>query len=118
MKNLSTNINPQDKSAFIPNRFGNNYSRQTIWKMVKECVDTAGIDKNASPHWIRHTYATSVAKDETANLWRLQHDLGHSTITTTQGYVHIARGMQDTSVDHVGYLNNINERIFSDKFKK
>ncbi|MGI5920545.1 MAG: tyrosine-type recombinase/integrase [Syntrophomonadaceae bacterium] len=108
---LSTKINPRDKSAFIPNRFGNNYTRQTIWKMVKECVDAAGIDKNASPHWIRHTYATSVAKDGTANLWRLQHDLGHAAITTTQTYVHVARGMQDTSVDHVGYLKSIKNRV-------
>lgn len=110
---LTTEINPQNKSAFIPNRFGNNYSRQTVWKMVKECVEASGISKEASPHWLRHTYATSVAQDETANLWRLQHDMGHSTIATTQGYVHIARGMKDTSVDHVGYLNKLEKNIVS-----
>lgn len=109
---LTSVINAQNKSAFIPNRFGNNYSRQTIWKMIKECVEAAGISKNASPHWLRHTYATSVAQDQTANLWRLQHDMGHSTISTTQSYVHIARGMKDTSVDHVGYLKKLEENIF------
>jgi integrase/recombinase XerD len=110
---LTSKIDPRNKSAFIPNRFGNNYSRQTIWKMVKECVEASGISKNASPHWLRHTYATSVAQDETSNLWRLQHDMGHAAISTTQGYVHIARGMKDTSVDHVGYLHQIEKNIFS-----
>jgi len=56
---------------------------------------------------IRHSFATEVAKDETANLWRLQNDLGHAKITTTQHYVHIAQGMKDTSVDHLEYLSDL-----------
>jgi len=107
-------IDSQAKSPFLINPHGNNYSRQTIWQMVKDVVEASKINKNASPHWIRHAFATSVAKDEYANLWRLQYDLGHASITTTQDYVHIARGMKNTSVDHLGYLNKI-EQYLRDK---
>lgn len=104
-KGLNYEIDPRDRSPFLINKFANPYHPQSIWKIIKTIGIEAGIKKDVSPHWIRHTFATEVSKDQNSNIWRLQYDMGHASLTTTQAYVHIARGMRDTSVDHLQYLN-------------
>lgn len=112
-KCLSAEIDPRDLSPLLINRFGNPYHPQSLWKMVKQCCDEAGIHKNVSPHWLRHTFATEVSRDGNASIWRLQQDMGHASLYTTQAYVHIARGMEDTSVDHLGYLERLEKKLGS-----
>jgi integrase/recombinase XerD len=110
---LCAKINPDDVSPFLVNSWDNPYTPLGIWKIIKELKTAAGIEKNISPHWLRHTFATEVAKDQNANLWQLQHDLGHANITTTQNYVHIAQGMKNTSVDHLNYLSDLEKHLDS-----
>lgn len=110
-KGLLCEIDGQSYSPLIVNKFGNNMSSQFIWKIIKDVTTRAGVKKNVSPHWLRHTFATEVAKNKDSNLWQLQNDLGHSSIRTTEGYVHIAQGMAETSVDHLNYLTTLEKHI-------
>lgn len=108
---LNHHIDAADKSPLLMNKYGNNYDPQSIWKIVKQSAADAGLNKKISPHWIRHSFATEVARDKNSNIWRLQHDMGHASLNTTQQYVHIAQGMEDTSIDHLAYLQRLEDKV-------
>jgi len=59
-----------------------------IQRMVKRYAVKAGIEKNISPHTLRHTFATDLYR-ETTNIRLTQKALGHSNLATTQIYAHI-----------------------------
>ena len=56
--------------------------------MVKRYAKKAGINKDISPHTLRHTFATDLLR-ETKNIRLVQKALGHSDISTTMVYTHI-----------------------------
>ena len=81
-------IKGENNYIFI-NNHGNKMTRQGIFKMIKnECLKK-GIDKNISPHTLRHTFATHLLENG-ADLRIIQELLGHSDISTTQIYTHIS----------------------------
>lgn len=74
---------------FIDDR-GKPFSRRQLWNLVKEYAKAASIDKNVSPHTLRHTFATHLL-DEGTDIRIVQELLGHTKIDTTNRYMHLSR---------------------------
>ena len=67
---------------------GRPLTRARIWALVKETAIQAGINKNISPHTLRHSFASHLLKNG-ADLRVIQEMLGHADISTTQIYTHV-----------------------------
>ncbi len=79
--------NGKSHAVFL-NKRGGALSRQSSWTIIKDAASRAGLDKEISPHTMRHSFATHLLEGG-ADVRTVQELLGHASVTTTQIYTHV-----------------------------
>ena len=89
-----------DQELLFPSQRGTCMTRQTFWHRIKQLAQVAGVQKSLSPHTLRHAFATHLL-NHGADLRVVQLLLGHSDLSTTQIYTHVAQQrLQDLYQKH------------------
>lgn len=83
----------KESGYFFVNQRGGRFTEQSIRIMMKKYTKMAGIERNITPHMFRHSFATYLI-EEGVDISCIQQILGHSSIKTTQIYIHVAAAKQ------------------------
>ena len=83
-------LNDRQSDCLFPTRTSTSMSRQAFWQIIKKYAMKVGISAKLSPHSLRHAFATHLI-NHGADLRVVQMLLGHSDLSTTQIYTHIAQ---------------------------
>ena len=95
LRDYEVNIRPEiiadiGERALFVNMNGERMSRQGFWKIVKHYQEMAQIDKDITPHTLRHSFAVHLLENG-ADLRAIQEMLGHADISSTQIYTHVVK---------------------------
>lgn len=86
----STLVGAKPSDWLFPSSRARQMTRQTFWHRIKHWASTAGISAHLSPHTLRHAFATHLL-NHGADIRSVQLLLGHSDLSTTQIYTHVAQ---------------------------
>ena len=78
---------------FFVNKLHNRLSEQSVRAIINKYTTAAGYDRHITPHMFRHSFATLLLEED-VDIRYIQKILGHSSITTTQIYTHVAMAKQ------------------------
>ena len=97
LKNARPQLMSKPTNTVFPSKRGLTMTRQTFWHRIKYYAKVAGIKSHLSPHTLRHAFATHLL-NHGADLRVVQMLLGHSDLSTTQIYTHVASARLQTLV--------------------
>ncbi len=81
-------VTPKSPAAVFLTRRGTPFAAVTLWLRIKNRVGRAGVERNITPHMLRHSFATHLL-EHGADLRVIQEMLGHASISTTEVYTHV-----------------------------
>jgi integrase/recombinase XerD len=81
-------VTPKSSAAVFLTRRGTPFAAVTLWLHIKNRVRRAGVERNMTPHMLRHSFATHLL-EHGADLRVIQELLGHANISTTEIYTHV-----------------------------
>jgi integrase/recombinase XerD len=81
-------VTPKSPANVFLTRRGTPFAAVTLWLRIKKRVRRAGVERNITPHMLRHSFATHLL-EHGADLRVIQELLGHASISTTEVYTHV-----------------------------
>lgn len=82
-------VTPKSPAAVFLTMRGTPFATVTMWLRIKQRVKASGLERNITPHMLRHSFATHLL-EHGADLRVIQELLGHANISTTEVYTHVA----------------------------
>jgi integrase/recombinase XerD len=82
-------ISPRSPANVFLTQRGRPFSREMMWRRIKARVQQSGLERNVTPHMLRHSFATHLL-EHGADLRVIQELLGHAQINTTEIYTHVS----------------------------
>ena len=82
-------VTPRSPGTVFLTQRGSPFARETMWARIKKRVKHSGVERNVTPHMLRHSFATHLL-EHGADLRVIQELLGHAQINTTEIYTHVS----------------------------